>query len=160
MPVWVTRLVLAATALGLLAVLWRVWSVTTSAQGGLCRIQNDAPFTSFAYPSQVFVLTAIGAYVLGHLTSRYVVEVRPKLAAFLGQDTFGQRGLVLTVKAIATGFLLVATLLNIYEASAFASGVWPITYYVWCSTAASPALALAAAAILSFLVGRWLWVAR
>lgn len=159
-PLWLTKSALALAGLGLLVVLWRVWALTTSAKAGLCMVMDGAPLTTFAYPSQVFVLTAIGAYLLGHVTSRYVVEVRPSLAALLGEDTFGQQGLVLTVKAFVTVFLLIATVLNLYEAAAFAQGIWPITYYVWCSTAASPTLALSGAAILSFLVGRWLWVAK
>lgn len=159
-PRWLVRSALAASGLALLVLLWEIWSATSSARAGLCRVANGAPLTTYNYPSEVFVFTAIGAYVAGHLTSRYVVEVRPALAAFLGEDTFNRRGIVLVVKVIATGFLLVATILNLYEAHAFAAGVWPITYYAWCATAASPPLALLGAAVVSFLIGRWLWVAK
>jgi hypothetical protein len=159
-PPWIVRIALAATAVALLVLLWEIWSATSSARAGLCRLAGDAPLTSFPYPSQVFVFTAIGAYIGGHLTSRYVVEVRPELIANLGEDRFGRPGVVLLVKLIATGFLLVVTILNLYEAYSFATGAWPITYYAWCATAASPALALVGAATVSFLIGRWLWVAK
>ncbi|HKV88864.1 MAG TPA: hypothetical protein VJT78_12780 [Candidatus Dormibacteraeota bacterium] len=159
-PTWLVRSALGATALGLLLVLWETWSATSSARTGLCKLANGAPLTTYAYPSEAFVFTAIGAYVAGHLTSRYVVEVRPALSALLGEAAFERRGIVLAVKVTATGFLLVVTILNLYEAHAFATGVWPITYYAWCATAASPLLALAGAGAVSFLIGRWLWVAK
>jgi len=159
-PRWVVRTGLVGAAIGLAAVIWRSWSVTSLARGGLCEVVNGAPFTTFPYPSQAFVLTAIAAYVVGHISSRYVVEVRPELVANLGEDKFDRIGPVLVAKSIATGFLLIATILNLYEARAFAIGNWPITYYVWCATAASPILALLATALVSFLIGRWLWIPR
>jgi hypothetical protein len=157
---WITRLALAGCGIGIVVVLGFVWSVTRSAKEGLCpALSGYYPLTSFPYPSQTFVFTAIGAYVAGHLSSRYAVEVRPQLAGLLGADTFQRDRVVLVVKLIVTGFLLLVTILNVYEAVAFATGEWPITYYVWCASAASPPLALFGAGIVSFLVGRWLWPA-
>jgi len=159
-PRWAVRTGLVATGAAMIGVLWEVWAATSSATQGLCKVANGAPFTTFPYPSQVFVLTAIGAYVAGHITSRYAVEVRPELRAGLGQEKFDRIGPVLVVKLFATGFLLIATILNLYEARAFATGNWPITYYVWCGAAASPFFALLGAAIVAFLIGRWLWIPR
>jgi len=157
-PRWIVRATLIAAGIGLMAALWQVWSATSSAREGMCKVAGGAPFTTFPYPSQVFVFAAIGAYVAGHITSRYVTSTRPELIADLGQDRFDRIGPVLVVKLIATGFLLIATILNVYEAGAFATGSWPITYYVWCATAASPLLALLGTATGSFLIGRWLWI--
>ena len=158
LPSWLVRSAFGAAAVSLLVVIWELWSATTAARTGLCRIANGAPLTSYAYPSQAFVLTAIGAYAAGHLTSRYLVAVSPVHGSLLGEDTFQNRGIVLVVKLIATGFLLVVTILNVYEAQAFATGVWPITWFAWCATAANPLLALIGAGTFSFLIGRWLWV--
>ena len=159
-PQWVVRIGLFAAAIAILGVLWEIWSVTTSAPTGMCKVLNGSPFTTFPFPSEVFVFTAILAYVAGHLTSRYVVEVRPELVAALGEERFERIGPVLVVKLFATGFLLIATVLNVYEAQAFTVGTWPITYYVWCATAASPLLALLGTATFSFLIGRWFWIPR
>ena len=159
-PQRIVRIGLFGAAIAIVALLWKIWSVTTSTPTGLCAVLNGSPFTTFSYPSQVFVFTAILAYVAGHLTSRYVVEVRPELIALLGEERFERIGPVLVVKLFATGSLLIATILNVYEARAFTTGTWPITYFVWCATAASPLLALLGAATFSFLIGRWLWIPR
>ncbi len=161
LPRWALRLNLVVFAVALFIIVGLIWRSTNSAKTGLCSIANGSPLTSFSYPSEAFVFTAIGAYIAGHITSRYVAEVRPELAADLGQDRFQRNGLVLVVKLITTGFLLAMTVINIVEAVALSTeGAWPITYYVWCATAAGPALSLFGAATVSFLVGRWLWVAK
>ena len=158
-PHWLVRVTLVAATVRGLVLLWQIWSATTSAPKRLCAIANQAPFATFPYPSQAFVFVAIGAYIGGHLSSRYVVAKRSALVAELGTARFERIGVVLVVKLLATGFLLIATILNVYEARAFMTGNWPITYYVWCGVAASPVLGLLGAGILSFLIGRWLWVA-
>jgi hypothetical protein len=152
-------------AVFLAAIMALIWYRTTSATSGLCHVEVDpwgniVPLKAWAYPSYVFVFTAIGAYLGGHLTNRVAVEKRPELAAGLGEGKFEDHRTVLVVKLLVAGFLLVVTVINVLEMLTLQAWVWPITYYVRCSADASPPLSLLGVAIFSFLTGRWLWVTR
>jgi sterol desaturase/sphingolipid hydroxylase (fatty acid hydroxylase superfamily) len=68
-----------------------------------------------------------------------------------------RRARVIFVQSVLTAFLLLVAGLLAFETYALAVGIWPITYYVRCSDEIAAWAAVPAAAVASFLLGRWLW---
>jgi hypothetical protein len=110
------------------------------------------------YPSWVFVFAAIGAFVLGSLTSQAGIRREGRPQKELGEGRWTNRRAIVTVNLGVAGFLFLVTILMLIEAWTLGHGVWPITYYVRCSMNAGAFITLVGVASYAFVIGRWMWV--
>jgi hypothetical protein len=110
------------------------------------------------YPTWVFVFAAIGAFVLGSLTSQVGIHREQRSQKELGEGRWSSRRAVVAVNAGVAGFLFLVTILMLIEAWTLGHGVWPITYYVRCANDAGALITLVGVGSYAFVIGRWMWV--
>jgi len=154
-PTWIVW-VLVATAVGFVALLaiatWSLWMT----HHPVCN--TNFPARRGDYPSWVFVFAAIGAFVLGSLTSQVGIRRQGRSQKELGQGRWTNPKAVVAVNLGVAGFLFLVTVLMLIEAWTLGHGVWPITYYVRCANDAGAFITLVGMAIYAFVIGRWMWV--
>jgi hypothetical protein len=154
-PSW-TVWVLAAVAIGLVALLafagWELWMARTP----VCN--PSFPARRGEYPSWVFVFGAIGAFVLGSLTSQIGIRRQQRTQLALGEGRWSHPSAVIAVNLAVAAFLFIVTILMGVEAWTLSHGYWPITYYARCASDAGGFGSLVGVASYSFILGRWMWV--
>ncbi len=146
---------------GLLAyALGSAFAYTATHPGPPC---SNPPALAADPPQLVVVLFCLAGFAAGHLTARWQ-HVDPRhLPAAAAEDEAEQRRRVrqvLLIQTLLLVFLLEILALLVFEVVALSSNRWPITFYVRCAyNAAGWPTTLAAASITS-LLGRWLWLPR
>jgi len=110
------------------------------------------------YPSWVYVLGVIGAFVIGSITRQIGVRRQGRVPMQLGEGPWANRGAVVAVNLGVAAFLFLITILMVIEAWTLDHGAWPITYYVRCSTDAGALVSLIGVIGYSLVMGRWMWV--
>jgi hypothetical protein len=115
--------------------------------------------------STLFILGAVGAFVLGHVLGhhrdfRSEQHLLPLVGAPLEHSPRRDRTSLLLHAALSLFLLLVVAMLA-YETWAFwlpdPSPRWPITSFVRCADRTHTIPTLGAAWLVSFLAGHWLW---
>lgn len=96
---------------------------------------------------------AVAAFGLGHLFARYRAIRGPN------PESAHPKATALLVQGMVAGFFLAVFLVLVYETAALLhlGGLEPITSYVRCARTRDPLTTALAAAVVSFLVGQWLW---
>jgi hypothetical protein len=154
-PLWMTWL-LGAVAVGLLVML--VIAVYALATAGAPVCNSDFPARRGDYPSWVYVFAAVGAFVMGSLTTTIGIRRQRRSQLELGVGRWSDQGAVVAVNAGVAGFLFLVTILMVIEAWTLAHGAWPITYYVRCAMDAGALISVIGVFSYSFIIGRWMWV--
>lgn len=150
--VWV--FVVAAAGLVVLFA-FAAWQLTAN-HSPVC--SPNFPARRSQYPSSLFVFSGIGAFILGSLTSQYQIRRQGRSQEELGKGQWANPSAVVAVNVGVALFLFLVTFLMGVEAWTLGHGVWPITYYVRCSTDAGPLISLVGLASFAFIIGRWMWV--
>jgi amino acid transporter len=154
-PTWILWFLGAAAVVFvvLLAVAgWYLWTT----HHPVCN--TNFPARRGDYPSWVFVFAAIGAFVLGSVTSQVGIQKQHRKQKELGEGRWRSPKAVVAVNLGVAGFLFLVTILMGIEAWTLGHGVWPITYYVRCSNDAGASITLVGVATYAFVIGRWMWV--
>jgi len=143
--------------IAIVALLWKIWSVTTSTPTGLCAVLNAR--RSRRFPIRASVRFHCDPCLRGRSPHEpHVVEVRPSSLRFWGgafrTDRTGSRSQVVRDRLLLIATISMCTRLVLLRPD--------LAHHVFrvCATAASPLLALLGAATFSFLIGRWLWIPR
>jgi hypothetical protein len=147
---------LGAVAVGLLVML--VIAVHALATAGAPVCNSDFPARRGDYPSWVYVFAAVGAFVMGSLTTTIGIRRQRRSQLELGVGRWSDQGAVVAVNAGVAGFLFLVTILMVIEAWTLAHGAWPITYYVRCAMDAGALISVIGVFSYSFIIGRWMWV--
>jgi hypothetical protein len=128
---------------------------------------SNPPALAADPPQLVVVLFCVVAFAAGHLTARWQhVDPRhlaPTPADDKEEDEAEQRRRVrqmLLIQALLLVFLLEILALLVFEVVTLSSNQWPITFYVRCAYNAAGWPTTLAAASITFLLGRWLWLPR
>lgn len=125
---------------------------------------SNPPALNASPPQLVVIGICVVAFVLGHLAAR-LQPVDPQhlaapAAAASEPEQRRRAGQALLIQALVLLFLLEVVALLLFEVVALSSGRWPITYYVRCAYNAAGWPTTLAAAAITFLFGRWLWLPR
>lgn len=154
-PPW-TVWVLAVVAFGFVALLafagWELWVSRTP----VCN--PSFPARRGEFPTWVFVLGAIGAFVLGSLTSQVGIRRQQRSQLELGEGRWSDPSAVVAVNLAVAVFLFLVTILMGVEAWTLTHGFWPITYYVRCASDAGGLISFIGMASYAVIIGRWTWV--
>jgi hypothetical protein len=134
-----------------------VWIATASLALHLAPCDPASPKSQ--WPGAVTVSVALLFFGLGRLAA-YWREPGDEPAQLIDETARKQRVLkAAIVQGAFTGFLLLTAVLLTYETLSLSNfdRFWPITLYVRCANEIAALPTVAAACVLSFLLGHWLW---
>jgi hypothetical protein len=128
---------------------------------------SNPPALSANPPQLVVVLICVVAFAAGHLAARWqhvdprhLAAAAPPAGAESEAEQRRRVRQLLVIQALLLFFLLEILSLLVFEVVTLSSNHWPITFYIRCAYNAAGWPTTLAAAAITFLLGRWLWLPR